>query len=191
MHHLFVRLGSLGEIHAARSQKQLLRGRRVLVRTSRGVELAEVLGPRAHDRGAVDSQSGTDPTRFGERNEIRVLRATTPEDELLIKRLQKYKREAVTDCQRALAESRSEALLLDIDQLFDGGTLIMHFLGKVDQTAEEITQTIAQRYESIVRTRQFATLLEEGCGPSCGTSEASGCGGGCAGCSAHIVCHTK
>jgi hypothetical protein len=70
---------------------------------------------------------------------------------------------------------------VDVDQVFDGGTLIMHFLGPVDTIAESITKGIADRYESIVRSRHFAKLLREGCGPDCGT-QLGGCEATCAGC---------
>jgi hypothetical protein len=182
MHTVFVRIGSLGEVHAAHSQNRVSYGRRVLVRTARGVELAEVLG----------SRRDTSTSKTASTSSWEILRATTPEDELLIERLQRHKREAVEACRNALTESGSRAVLLDVDQLFDGATLIMHFLGDVDEVAEKITQQVARRYESIVRTEHFATLLQEGCGPNCGTGdETGGCGSGCAGCAAKIVCHTR
>lgn len=182
MQELFVRIGSLGEVHSARSGRSLRRGQRVLVRTDRGVELAEVLGPRGNRTASPDPEA---------KPPCQVLRVTTREDELLIQRLLRHKREAVETCQKALAESGSKTLLLDVDQLFDGGTLVMHFLGELDETAETITQQVARNYESIVRTEHFANLLTDGCGPGCGTEESSGCGGQCAGCSARIVCHTR
>ena len=179
MQQIFVRIGSLAEVHGARSSVAVRRGQRVLVRTKRGVELAEVLGPRAHPSPAMAT------------GDCHVLRVTTREDEWLIERLQKFKRDAVEACQTALAESGSAALLLDVDQLFDGGTLVMHFLGELDDAAEAITQKVARHYESIVRTEHFASLLEHGCGPDCGTEEADGCGGACGSCSARIVCHSR
>ena len=175
MHHYFVRLGSLGEIQAAHSAGPLRRGERVLVRTERGVELAEIAG---------SSQAPADAGR------AEILRRTTREDDLLIERLQRHKREAVEACRQSLAEAGSRSVLLDVDQLFDGGTLLMHFLGPVDAVAESVTQNVVSRYESIVRTSEFAKLLSEGCGPGCGSDEGSGCGGGCAGCAVAAACHT-
>lgn len=169
MHVFFVRIGSLAEIHAARSPLPLNRGRRVIVRTDRGVELGEIAGPSL-------SGSPADPS-------VRIIRPTSEEDELLIRRLQRHKREAVEACRTALAESGSSTMLLDVDQLFDGGTLIMHFLGPVDAIAETVTKQIADRYESIVRSRHFSKLLRDGCGPDCGTEQGGGCGSSCAGCS--------
>ncbi|MDG2222784.1 MAG: hypothetical protein P8L85_15500 [Rubripirellula sp.] len=181
MKYCFVRVGSLGEVHGAESAVAIDRGQRVLVRTGRGVELAEVLGPRQSRKGhaAADAQP------------LHILRTTTPQDELLIERLQQHKQEAVEQCRQELLDSGSDAMLLEVDHLFDGGTLVLHFLGDIDKAAEAITQRVATRYESVVRTEDLAKLIDEGCGPSCGTEDGSGCGSSCAGCAARIVCHSK
>jgi hypothetical protein len=170
MHAFYVRIGSLAEIHLARSPVRINRGRRVLVRTQRGLELAEVAGPHHASRAASrpDAQHAT----------TCIIRPTTNEDELLIRRLERHKREAVEACRTALAESGSHSVLLDVDQLLDGGTPI----------AESITTRIADQYESIVRTRHFAKLLSDGCGPGCGTEHGGRCGSGCEGCSIASAC---
>ncbi len=154
---------------------ELRRGRRVIVRTSRGVELGEIVR-RCH-RESVAAQST-----------VSILRPTTDEDELLIRRLERHKREAVEACRTELSGSGSTSILLDMDQLFDGGTLIMHFLGPVDEIAESVTKKVVDRYESIVRTRHFSKLLRDGCGPACGTEDSGGCGSNCAGCAVGSAC---
>ena len=146
------------------------RGRRVIVRTDRGVELAEVIGPYRPTSEPAEQVRAT------------ILRPTTDEDELLIRRLERHKREAVESCRQRLAELGSTSTLLDVDQLFDGGTLIMHFLGPIDQIAQSISNEVGQQYESVVRTRHFAKLLSEGCGPDCGNGAEGSCSTGCTGC---------
>ncbi len=177
MHAFFVRIGSLGEVHAADSDRPLDRGRRVIVRTARGVELGEVIRPCQEN-----SQANT--------SAVRILRATTDEDELLLRRLERHKREAVEACRGELERSGSPAMLLDVDQLFDGGSLVMHFLGPIDEVAESVTREIADRYESIARVRHFSKLLRDGCGPDCGTEKGGGCGGNCAQCGVASACQT-
>ncbi len=174
----FVRIGSLAEIRSATGVAGLLRGQRLIVRTDRGVELAQLVGPC----GLATDQTG--------QSDARILRPTTEADELLIGRLDRHKRDAVEACREELSRSGSTALLLDVDQLFDGGTLVMHFLGPVDSVAQSITSKVAERYESIVRTRHFSKLLSDGCGPDCGTAKSDRCGGSCAGCSAANACRT-
>ena len=188
MSYSYVRIGALSEVHLAHCPLILPRGRRVIVRTSRGTELAEIircLSDQTAKNDATSPETANQPiTRAPTAS---VLRPTTKEDELLLSRLERHKREAVEACQTALAESESQSVLLDVDQLFDGGTLVMHFLGSVDSMAESITREITEKYESIVRTRHFSKLLSDGCGPNCGEQD-DGCGSGCSGCSAASLC---
>ncbi|MGV3482782.1 MAG: PSP1 C-terminal domain-containing protein, partial [Planctomycetaceae bacterium] len=113
-----------------------------------------------------------------------IVRRTTAEDELLLSRLEKHRTAAMAECRRELSEAGSTAVLLDVDQLFDAGTLIFYFLEDIEPATEEIVQRLAARYESRVRSRDFAELMSEGCGPGCGTKEAhgGGCSGACAVC---------
>ncbi len=166
-----IRIGSLAELYIGQSTGSLERGQRVIVRTDRGVEMAETVAPLSPRQ--IDNSVYARAT---------ILRTTTNEDELLIRRLDRHKREAVEACRRMLTAAGSTATLLDVDQLFDGGTLVMHFLGPVDEIAESVTRQVVQQYESVVRSRHFAKLLVDGCGPNCGTSEGQGCSSKCAGC---------
>ncbi len=176
----YLQIGALGDVYLGQNSPGNNTAEypyrcRVLVRTGRGVELATVIR-----RASEDFQS----ERLESATIVRIVRKTTEEDELLIRRLQRHKREAVEAARAELGRSGSRSLLLDVDQVFDGGSLVMHFLGPVDEIAQSITAEVTEQYESIVRTRHFAKLLQEGCGPDCGTGEAGGCGtaGGCAGC---------
>lgn len=188
MSYSYVRIGALSEVHLAHCPLILPRGRRVIVRTSRGTELAEIIRCLSDQTAKNDAESPETANQpITRAPTASVLRPTTKEDELLLSRLERHKREAVEACQTALAESESQSVLLDVDQLFDGGTLVMHFLGSVDSMAESITREITEKYESIVRTRHFSKLLSDGCGPNCGEQD-GGCGSGCSGCSAASVC---
>jgi cell fate regulator YaaT (PSP1 superfamily) len=168
MQSYFVRIGSLAEVSVAFGSAAYCRDDRVIVRTDSGLQLGHVIGP-CREPASADS------------NQIRILRRTNDDDDLLIRRLNRHKRTAIERCRERLRESGSDCVLLDVEQMLDGQTLVMHFLGEVDQTAQRISQEIVEQYESVVRTRHFAKLLREGCGPECGTN--GNCAtGGCAGC---------
>ncbi len=174
----YVRIGSLAEIHVADAENGLAPGRRVIVRTSRGVELGTIASPL---RDVTSARPAS----------IRVLRPTTDQDELLLRRLERHKRRAVEACREALLACGSKTTLLEVDQIFDGGTLVLHFLGDVDELAHSATEQVVEEYESVVRSRHFAKLLTDGCGPACGTGESTGCGsGGCAQCGVAQACRT-
>jgi hypothetical protein len=173
----FVRIGALGEIRVASALAPLVRGQQVVVRSPRGIEIAETVS----ECRRVES---IDPT--GTKQPFRIMRPVNHADRSLVERLGRYKRRAVEACQRRLAEIDSQSVLLDIDQMLDGGTLVMHFLGDPDPVAKRIADEIAEQYESIVRSRHLSELLQEGCGDGCGSSSGSGCGSSCGSCSS---CH--
>ncbi|MCM2374842.1 PSP1 domain-containing protein [Aporhodopirellula aestuarii] len=194
-----VRIGFTGDCFVAASPVEAAlysRGSEVLVQTPRGIELGEVLGEVSDE---------TSPSEDGDRSNddssqtpqvprtLQIIRSLTPDDRLLVERLQRYKRDAVRRCQEVLAASDSQAVLLDVDQLFDGNTLVLHFLGPVDALGREITDRIVAEYEAQVQTIRLAELMTHGCGPNCGTDEGGGCGtsGGCASCAVADACTNK
>ncbi len=144
----------------------------MICRTGRGLEIGAVTACVEVDDLASDGVGGV------------IVRKTTTEDELLLSRLEKHRRTAMDECRRELAVTGSSAVLLDVDQVFDAGTLIFYFLEAIEPATEQLVQQLALRYESRVRSRHFANLLATGCGPSCGTKEAhgGGCSGACAVC---------
>lgn len=160
----------------------LRRGRRVVCRTGRGIELGQIVSPL---RGEVAEGGSLSP---GAGSPGQILRTATTEDELLDARLVKHKQTAVRDCQQALAALDCGTKLMDVEHLFDGRTLIFHFLGPIDEQIQGIVDQLVEVYENRARTGHFAKLVAEGCGPGCGTSE-GGCGsGGCAVCVVRGAC---
>ncbi len=175
-----VRIGFNGDVFFATPllpELEISRGSEVLVQTPRGVELGEVLGQ-------------ANPSSDDQPSSLNIIRELTADDRLLVERLQRHKRDAVRRCQAILAESHSVAVLLDVDQLFDGNTLILHFLGPVDSLGRELTDTIVAEYEAQVQSIRLSELMTHGCGPGCGSDAGGGCGsaGGCATCAVAGAC---
>jgi cell fate regulator YaaT (PSP1 superfamily) len=164
--HHFVRVGALGHVGRFTSVDAVSypRDAKVIVRTSRGLEAGEILGP-AEDtalRGATDGS---------------ILRGMTDADELLKSRLEKNRQQAIDACTARIAERNINATLLDIEHLFDGRSLFFYFLGEVTPEIESITAELAEVYDAAAQFRKFSETLAEGCGPGCGTDEAAGHGG--------------
>lgn len=159
---------------------QFPRGSRVVCRTSRGLEVGQVLSAATNgERGESDGS---------------LLRGVTPEDELLLARLEKNKEEAFAACTELVAQRGLPVVLMDVEHLFDGRSLYFYFLGDVTPELDAITGELAAAYEAKVQFRQFAETLTAGCGPSCGTEDAEGggCGvGGCATCAVASACHSQ
>lgn len=154
---------------------------RVIVRTRRGLEVAEVLSP-PDDRGNDSAEADGD-----------LLRGMTIEDELLVARLEQHRQAAYQACAALLAEHRLPAMLVDVEHLFDGQGLIFYFLGEVPAEVEALTDRLAEAYETKVQFRKFTETLIEGCGPGCGTEEVKGRGGceSCSSCAVASACGTR
>jgi cell fate regulator YaaT (PSP1 superfamily) len=171
----FVRIGALGRVgrFAAVSGSTYPRGKRVVCRTGRGLEVGEVLNAAAGSPSAVDGV---------------LLRQVTPEDDLLLARLEQHRDEAYHACRRLLQERAIPATLMEVEHLFDGQSLYFYFLGEVGPPIEALTQELAETYATRVQFRKFADALTQGCGPDCGTVRAAGCGSGCSECSIASAC---
>ncbi len=176
-HHL-VRVGTIGHVgrFAAVDAVQYPRGTRVVCRTRRGLEVGGVLSP-------VPARSSADGP---------LLRRLSVQDELLLARLDKHKDKAIRACTALLAERGFSTALLDVEPLFDGRTVYFYFLGDVTPELEAVTAELGEVYESKAKLREFAELLQTGCGPGCGTEEAGGCATGtCTTCVVARACGTR
>ncbi len=173
----WVRHGILGHVgrFAAVDAQRYTRGTRVVCRTDRGLEVGEVLS--ALDE-ATASGSWERPIDGS------LLRRVTVEDDLLLVRLERNREEAYQACQQRLIERQIPAVLVDVEHLFDGQSLLFYFLGDTTPELDEITTELAEVYEAQVQFRKFTETLTAGCGPGCGTEDAEhGCAtGGCSTC---------
>ncbi len=174
-----VRVGALGHIGRFTSVDAVRypRGTRVVIRTGRGLELGEVLAePLGADSTPADGS---------------ILRGLTVEDQLLEARLEKNRQAAYQACAERLAAMRSPTVLMDVEHLFDGRTLVFYFLGEMTPELEALTAELAELYESQVQFRKFAEAVSEGCGPGCGTEDAAGCKTCVSGCAVAAACPTR
>jgi len=168
-HHL-IRVGAFGQVGRFVSVDGVCypRGARVIVRTSRGLEIGDVLSSPTVDPPAATSDGS-------------ILRGMTSADELLEQRLRKNRESAWRACQDRLQQLGSNAVLMDVEHLFDGRALYFYFLGDTGSEIDALTHELAEAYDSEVQFRRFADTLTAGCGPDCGTEHATG--QGCATCS--------
>jgi cell fate regulator YaaT (PSP1 superfamily) len=136
---------------------------RVIVRTSRGLEIGEVLS-QAADAPPPGQSDGS------------ILRRMTIEDQLLEARLERNRQEAFAACAQRIRELGVGAALVDVEHLFDGRSLVFYFLGDVPAEVEAVTAELAEVYDAAVQFRKFTDTVAEGCGPGCGTADAAGAG---------------
>jgi hypothetical protein len=197
-----VRVGRLGQIglFAAVDRTCYPRRARVIVRSERGLELGEVLAsPGAIAERSTNERSQPEHLQpeplqpEPSRPAGAILRGMTEADELLALRLERNRQAALAACSARLAELRLPVALVDVEHSFDGRTLRFYFLGETTAEVEAVVAELAELYEAEVQIRSFAETLTNGCGPGCGTDEATGAGcGSCGtGCAVAGACSTR
>lgn len=182
-----VRWGSLGFVAAftAADARRYERGTRVVLRTGRGVEVGEVLAPlEATTAGNGETSAPLAGT---------LLRGMTDQDHLLELRLRKNRHEAYDACRARLQTLGIDAALVDVEQLFDGRSLVFYFLGEQPPQLVDVTEQLAEAYDAKAQITAFAETLVAGCGPDCGTEAASGqgCSSCATGCAVAAACSTR
>ncbi len=176
-----VRVGIQRDVIPVQAGTVLLsRGEQIICRTSRGIEMGLVL-------------AATHPEHLATATANKFIRRSRPEDQLLWRQLTTLSLNANTACQSFLSSHAIEDVLLEVEPLIDGRTLYFHFLGNPSAETEQHVQELSQVYQKSVASSRFASLLEHGCGPGCGTKEKAGCGtgGGCAVCAIAGGCTAK
>lgn len=170
---VLARTGMMGEVGVFRvtTPHRFARDARAISRTARGLEVATVLCDSPGESSIADRLDGE------------LLRPLTPNDELILERLERHRDRAWQACQRLIDERGLPVVLMDVEHLFDGESLYFHFLGPCDESTQSLLDELAALYEKRVGFRQFVERLVDGCGPGCGTT-ASRCGSACGTCSA-------
>ena len=180
-----VRFGVMGHQgwFIAREPGDYRRSQRVVVQTSRGLEVGEIMTPEGQFTPAAGAEGSA-----GE-----LLRSMTPEDAFQERALRQGEQKAFEDCRRLLAERNMPVELLDVEQLLDGEKILFYFLGDPPAEMADLTEELGKTYSTRIEFRQFMERAEVGCGPGCGTDEAPGCGdeGGCSSCGDSGGCAVK
>lgn len=161
----------------------------VICRTDRGLESGVVicdvedLSHRFANEDRVDELAGLDSGT--------ILRVITPDDQMILNRLDKHRDKAFVACQELISQQGLPGILMDVEHLFDGESVFFYFLGDVSPELEAITSELAETYDRKVRFKKFAETLANGCGPDCGSKEGGCSSGGCSGCAVAAACKIK
>ena len=179
-------MGVLGRFEAS-DFRTYARDQRVICRTRRGLEWGTVVC----DIGLQDS-GDAEVTGASQRNcDGELLRTTTPDDEMIVERLDRFRDRAFEACRELLAQRSLAVTLVDVEHLFDGESLFFYFLGETDSRIEALTEELAEAYDRKVKFKKFAESLSQGCGPTCGTVESSCKSSGCGSCALSGSCATR
>jgi len=167
----------------------LFRGARVVLRTPRGQEIGEVLGPATlRQARLIGSQVSGD-----------ILRHATAEDDLFLQNLGSAAEALFEECRRAAHDLALPLQILDVEVLLDGENAIVQFVGGGDDDVTRLADALPRGQRQI----RFENLAAPGgrddddhgrCDkPDCGRiNGGGGCtscgtGGGCSSCGAGHV----
>jgi hypothetical protein len=181
--------GRSGEFARFRAEpvRSYQRGDRVLVRTSFGLDVGEVLCPVApgHTPFLSRTQLGT------------LLRPLDDADQRRLDELRTRSALLVEDAQRLAAALAPAAHVLDVELLFDGAQAVLHCLAPASCDLRPFVSAFAARHDLVLRLENFAALdapnhqdghSERGCGkPDCGKKSP---GDGCSSCGTGNNCST-
>ena len=189
-----VRVGAMADVGAFGSADatRYPRDSRVIVRTRRGLEIGQVLTP-PDDTAPPDDIAPLASNAVAAAIDGTIVRGMTVEDQLLEARLQRNRLAASEACAAELATRHWPTILLDVEHLFDGETLVFYFLGEMPPELDALTAELAEAYDAKAQFRGFVETVTTGCGPGCGTDEATGAGcGSCStGCAVAGACSTR
>jgi cell fate regulator YaaT (PSP1 superfamily) len=161
----------------AREALALVRGDRVVIRTSRGQELGTVLCPATAGHAHLLPDMGGD-----------LLRQASIEDDQIQSRLAALSQRLFDDSRRLANELHLPIAILDVDLLLDGQAIIQFVGEPCDVTA--LTAALESKHRLSIHMESLALPAREadkGCGkPDCGRIDGGGCSscdsGGCSSC---------
>ncbi len=163
-----VRFGAMGHVGKFRVDEagRVARGARVIVQSSRGQEVGEVLLAAGGESRLLADQPDSGI----------VLREMTADDRVAAGILREGQKRAFESCRRLIDDRRVPVALVDVEQLFDGKTIIFYLLGDPPPELAELTNELAGRYAAQVMFRPFGDSAVGGCGDGCQRDGEHGCG---------------
>jgi nitrite reductase (NADH) small subunit/3-phenylpropionate/trans-cinnamate dioxygenase ferredoxin subunit len=163
-----VRFGAMGHVGKFRVHEsaRVARGARVIVQSTRGLEVGEVLFEAGGESRLLVDQPDSGI----------VLREMTADDRVSAGILREGQKRAFESCRRLIDDRRVAVALVDVEQLFDGKTIIFYFLGDPPPELAELTNELAGRYAAQVMFRPFGDAAVGGCGDGCQRDGEHGCG---------------
>jgi cell fate regulator YaaT (PSP1 superfamily) len=161
----------------------LERGERVVVLSSRGLEVGSILCQANARHGQYLGQSPAG----------KLLRRVSADDDVALTELTDVSRKLFSESRELAAQFQLPVEILDVEVFLDRATAIIQFLGRADADFAPLVDGLAARHHVQIRLENLALPQEHqemhgGCGkPDCGRVDGGGCsscdsGGGCSSC---------
>ncbi len=137
-------------LFSARGQDRYARGDRVIARTSRGLEVGEVLteADEASEAHLRESPGG------------QLLRAMSPDDEHEWFKLNEKLGETFRICQRHVEQLGLSMELVDIEQIFGGERLVVYYVAEKRVDFRQLVKRLAGEFQTRIEMRQIGVRDE-------------------------------
>ena len=148
-----VRYGSMRHmgVFSCRARDRYTRGQQVIAQTNRGQESGEVLCEATEH---VLAQMPEDPSSG------RILRPTSHDDEVELRRLLEQQTEEHEVCKQRIAESGLDMKLIDVERLYGGERVVVYYLADQRVDFRELVKRLAKDLQTRIEMRQIGVRDE-------------------------------
>ncbi|MFO0914617.1 MAG: regulatory iron-sulfur-containing complex subunit RicT [Pirellulales bacterium] len=137
-------------VFTTRGSDTFARGNQVVARTSRGVELGEVLCEATDEALQHVNSPGTG----------QILRLATTDDQNEMSHLAARQRDEFALCRRRIAELRLQMELVDLEHLFGGERIVVYYLAEERVDFRELVKILAADFQTRIEMRQIGVRDE-------------------------------
>jgi cell fate regulator YaaT (PSP1 superfamily) len=137
-------------LFTTRGSETFLRGEQVVARTTRGLELGEVLCEATDDALQHLTNPGTG----------QILRAATSDDVNEAAHLATRQREEFAICQRHIRALHLQMELVDLEHLFGGDRIVVYYLAEERVDFRELVKVLAGDFQTRIEMRQIGVRDE-------------------------------
>ncbi len=143
-------------VFTARGTDTFGRGAQVIARTSRGLELGEVLCEATeHSLDAMKSLRSTDTSKTGQ-----ILRAQTNDDAGELRRLLEQQQEEHKICEKRIGELKLDMQLVDVEHLYGGERVIVYYLSEERVDFRQLVKNLASEFQTRIEMKQIGVRDE-------------------------------
>ncbi len=132
------------------------RGVQVIARTSRGLELGEVLCEATeHSLDAMKSLKSTDTSKTGQ-----ILREQTEDDAGELRRLLEQQQEEHKICEQRIGELKLDMQLVDVEHLYGGERVVVYYLSEERVDFRQLVKNLASEFQTRIEMKQIGVRDE-------------------------------
>ena len=137
-------------LFAPRGQDKYVRGMRVIARTPRGLEAAEVLAEATDEQAKLleGSPGG------------QIMREMSAEDANELSHLQQRERTAFEACQKHVTRLALPMQLVDVEHVFGGERLVVYYISEERVDFRELVKALASEFQTRIEMRQIGVRDE-------------------------------